>query len=79
MIKKTKGNISFFQSEKLVNHSEIIHLFSTRNSGVSKGVFESLNFGTQHGEEENMKTNGSNQYDEKKRNFSQLLFSKYEL
>lgn len=57
MIKKTKGNISFFQSEKLVNHSEIVHFFSSRNSGVSNGVFESLNFGTRHGEEKNMKTN----------------------
>lgn len=57
MIKKTKGNISFFQSEKLINHSEITHFFTTRNSGVSKGVFESLNFGTHHGEEENMKIN----------------------
>jgi polyphenol oxidase len=57
MIKKTKGNISFYQSEKLTNHSEIIHFFSTRNMGVSKGVFESLNFGTHHGEEKNMKMN----------------------
>jgi polyphenol oxidase len=57
MIKKNKGSISFFQSEKLANHSEIIHFFSTRNTGVSKGVFESFNFGTHHGEEENMKTN----------------------
>jgi polyphenol oxidase len=57
MIKKTKGNISFYQSEKLANHSEIIHFFSTRNMGVSKGVFESLNFGTHNGEGKNMKRN----------------------
>jgi YfiH family protein len=57
MIKRTKGKISFYQSEIFTNYYEVFHFFSTRNSGVSKGVFESLNFGTHHGEHENMKTN----------------------
>ncbi|HNW51247.1 MAG TPA: peptidoglycan editing factor PgeF [Prolixibacteraceae bacterium] len=57
MIKKTVEDITFFQSEKLASHSEIIHFFSTRNSGISKGAFHSLNFGTHHGEEDNMKAN----------------------
>jgi polyphenol oxidase len=57
MIKKTKGKISFFQSEKLADQAEVIHFFSTRNTGMSEGIFESLNFGTHHGEEENMKKN----------------------
>jgi len=57
MIKKTIENISFFQSTKLACHPKIKHFFSTRNKGVSKGVFESLNFGTHHGEEINMKIN----------------------
>jgi len=57
MIKKTKGDVSFYVSKKLNNHNDITHFFSTRNKGVSKGVFESLNFGTHHGEGENMRTN----------------------
>lgn len=57
MIKTTKAKVSFFESEKLSGQKEIIHFFSTRNCGVSKGVFTSLNFGTHHGEEENMRTN----------------------
>jgi polyphenol oxidase len=57
MIKKTKGCISFYESEKLAAFSEIFHFFSTQNIGLSKGVFGSLNFGTHHGEEENMKQN----------------------
>jgi polyphenol oxidase len=57
MIKETKGNITIYKSDKLAQHSEILHFFSTRNSGVSKGVFGSLNFGTHHGEKENMKQN----------------------
>jgi YfiH family protein len=57
MIKRTKGKISFYQSDIFTNYYEVFHFFSTRNSGVSKGVFESLNFGTHHGEHENMKTN----------------------
>jgi polyphenol oxidase len=57
MIKNSKGAISIYQAENLLQQSGIEHFFSTRNGGVSKEVFHSLNFGTQHGEDENMVTN----------------------
>ena len=57
MIRNTKRKISFYTSEKLSVFETIHHFFSTRNHGVSKGIFSSLNFGTHHGELSNMKKN----------------------
>ena len=57
MIKKSKGTISIYQAENLLQQAGIDHFFTTRNGGISKEVFHSLNFGTQHGEAENMTTN----------------------
>jgi polyphenol oxidase len=54
MIKSTKGKISIYQSEILQNFNNLVHFFSTRRGGISSGTFESLNFGTHHGEAENM-------------------------
>ena len=57
MIKKSKGTILIYQAENLAQQSDIDHFFTTRTGGVSVEVFHSLNFGTQHGEAENMTTN----------------------
>lgn len=57
MIKKSKGTILIYQAENLTQQSDIDHFFTTRTGGVSVEVFRSLNFGTQHGEAENMTTN----------------------
>jgi YfiH family protein len=57
MIKTTKEEITCCQSEKISSFSGVEHFFSTRVGGVSKGVFCSLNFGTHHGETENMLAN----------------------
>lgn len=57
MIKTTKGNISVFKTEKFASYQEVVHFFSTREGGISNGVFKSLNFGSQHGEGMNMEKN----------------------
>jgi len=57
MIKTTKDKITLYLSEKIASFDGIKHFFSTRNGGVSKGTFTSLNFGTHHGEADNMINN----------------------
>jgi YfiH family protein len=54
MIKTTKEKIIIYQSEKISSFGGVGHFFSTRSGGISTGVFNSLNFGTHHGEAENM-------------------------
>jgi len=54
MIKSTKEHITIYQSELLKNATNLVHFFSTRKGGISSGTFESLNFGTHHGEAEKM-------------------------
>jgi len=57
MIKTTKEKIIIYQSEKISSAGGVEHFFSTRTGGISTGVFNSLNFGTHHGEAKNMATN----------------------
>jgi len=57
MIKATKEEITFCKSKKLDTVYGVSHFFSTREGGVSTGIFRSLNFGTHHGEAENMVNN----------------------
>jgi polyphenol oxidase len=57
MIKTIKENITVYQSENIESCNGVTHFFSTRKGGVSTGVFQSLNFGTHHGEIENMQQN----------------------
>jgi YfiH family protein len=57
MIKAIKEEITFCKSKKLNTVDGVTHFFSTRDGGVSTGVFRSLNFGTHHGEADNMAQN----------------------
>jgi polyphenol oxidase len=57
MIEQRIDDINFFQSSLLNRNENLVHFFTTRNGGVSKGVFSSLNFGTHHGEEANFPQN----------------------
>ncbi|KMT21421.1 peptidoglycan editing factor PgeF [Clostridium cylindrosporum] len=42
---KKDGRLEYFQSNMLMQTGEVKHFFSTKNGGVSKGEFESLNLG----------------------------------
>lgn len=57
MIKAIKEEITFCKSKKLNTVDGVTHFFSTRDGGVSTGIFRSLNFGTHHGEADNMAQN----------------------
>jgi polyphenol oxidase len=51
------NGLMFIQSEQLNHSNKVSHFFTTRNGGVSKGIFESLNFGTHYGEDKHFTDN----------------------